>query len=148
MKPIRRGELENNISSATVTFSDTNETCVLKTRQGSVCHFFEQFTVGDDAIQLRLHWSDLDHNGHPTLDADFLDKRTGKHRSLKGKRLRAHHTVSSPDKGRSYEWGFDGFSRQFRVKVVWLATMSERFQVGASFSAEVIPASDHKPEKG
>jgi len=148
VKPIRRGELEDNISSATVTFSDTDETCVLKTRPSSACHFFEPFTAGDDDIQLRLHWSDLDHNGHPTLDADFIDKKTGKHRSLNGKRLCAHHTASSPGKGRSYEWVFDGFIRQFSVKIVFLATVSESFQVGAFFSAEVIPAADRKLEKG
>ena len=148
MKSIRRGELEDNISSATVTFSDTGETCVLETRPGSACHFFKRFTVGDDDIQLRLDWSDLDYNGHPTLDADFIDKKSGKHRSSKGKRLRAHHTASSPSKGRTYEWVFDGFSRQFNVKIVWLGTVSERFQVGAFFSAEVIPAADRKLEKG
>ena len=148
MKPIRRGELEDNISSATVTFNDTVETCVLKARPGSACHFFGRFTVGDDDIQLRLDWSDLDDNGQPTLDADFIDKKTGRHRSLNGKRQCAHHTASSPGKGRCYEWVFDGFSRQFSVEVVWLATVSEGLGLDDFCSAEVNSAADRKLENG
>jgi hypothetical protein len=148
MKPIRRGELEYSISSATVTFSDTGETYALKTRPGSSCHFFERFTVGDDDIQLRLDWSDLDHNGRPTLDADFIDKKTGKHRSLTGKRQCAHHTASSPGKSRCYEWVFDGFSRQFSVEVVWLETMSDGLGFDDICSAEVTSAADRKLENG
>jgi hypothetical protein len=148
VKPIRRGGLENNISSATVTFSDTGETCILKTRSNSACHFFERFTVGNDDIQLRLDWSDLDHNGYPTLDADFINKKNGKHRSVKGKRHCAHHTASSPGKGRCYEWTFDGFSRQFSIKVAWRASMSESFHVGDFCSAEVISSAGRKLENG
>lgn len=148
MKPIRRGELENNISSATVTFSDTNETCILKTRPSSACHFFERFSVGETEIQLRLDWSDLDNDGYPTLDADFIDQKTGKHRSLKGKRQCAHHTASSAGQGRCYEWVFDGFSLRFSVKVVWLANVSDGLLLGDSCSAEVIPSADRKLKNG
>lgn len=148
MEPLNHGELEDNISSATVTFSDTGETCVLQPRPGSVCHFFERFTVGDDDIQLRLDWSDLDNNGQPTLDADSIDKQTGKHRSLKGKRQCAHHTASSPGKGRCYEWVFDGSSRRFSVEVVWLANVSDGLGFGDFCSAEVISAADRKLENG
>ena len=148
MKPIRSGELEDNISSATVTFSDTGEACVLKTRPDSACHFFERFTVGNDEIQLRLDWSDLDHDGHPTLDADFIDNKTGRHRNVKGKRKCAHHTASSPGKGRYYKWVFDGFSRQFSVEVVWRASVSESISFGDFCSAEVISAPGRKLENG
>lgn len=148
MKPIRHGELEDEISSVIVTFSDTSETCVLKTRPNSASHFFERFTVGKNDIQLRLDWSDLDNNGHPTLDADFIDQKTGKHRSLKGKRQCAHHTASSSSKGRCYEWVFDGFSCRFSVKVVWLATVSDGLRFGDFCSAEVISAADRKHKNG
>ncbi len=144
MNPIRRGELENNISSATVTFSDTGETYDLNTKPDSSCHFFNPFTIGNDDIQLRLHWSDLDHKGQPTLDADFINKKTGKHRSVKGKRKSAHHTASSPGKGRCYEWAFDGVSRQFSVKVTWLASMQESIYVSSFISSEIISKAERK----
>ena len=148
MKPIRRGEIEDNISSATVTFSDTSATCVLKARPGSACHFFERFTVGDDDIQLRLDWSDLDNNGQPRLDADFIDKKTGKHRSLKGKRQSAHHTDSSSGTDRCYEWVFDRISRRVSVKVGYIATVSDGLGFGDFCSAEATSAADRKLENG
>lgn len=133
-------ELDENIYSATVTFIETGETCVLKTRVGSACHFFERFTIGNDDIQLRLDWSALDHNGHPTLDADFINKKTGKHRALKGKRQRAHHTASSRGEGRCYQWIFDEFGCHFGVAVAWRVSVSESLRVGDTCSAEVISA--------
>lgn len=139
MNPLDREELEKNISSATVTFIDTGETYDLMTKPGSNCHFFKRFTVGGDYIQLRLHWSDLDHNGHPILDADFINKKNGKHRCLKGKRRSAHHTSPIPGKGRCYEWAFDGFSRQFRVKIVWLAFMIGNIIATDFLIAEIVP---------
>ena len=126
-----------NISSATVTFSDTGETRILETKPNSNCHSFERFPVGNDDIQLRLDWSRPDHNGHPTLDADFINKKTKKHRRLRGKRKEAHHTDSSLDKDRYYEWEFNKFSRQFSVKVAWLASVSENSHVSDVCSAEV-----------
>ena len=133
-----------SISSATVIFSDTDETYILKTEPNKRCHslkrchFFEQFTIGDDNIQLRLDWFSLDNNGHPTLDADFIDKETGDHRrNLKGKRKDAHHTDSLPGKGRYYEWVFDEFSHRFNVKVAWRASASESSHVNDSCLAEV-----------
>lgn len=133
-----RAEIKENILSATVTFNDTGDTYVLKTRPGSACHFFERFEVGDDYIQLRLDWRDLDQNGQPTLDADFINRKTHKHRSLRGKRLYSHHTASLPGKGRSYEWKFNGFGLRFSVKVIWLASASESFQMSDFLSAEMI----------
>ena len=148
MKPIRPGQLHENIEAATVTFSDTGEVRTLTTRERSASHFFPRFMVGDDEIQLRLDWSDLDSNGQPMLDADFIDRETGTHRALRGKRRDAHHTASSAGEGRCYEWEFDGFSRQFSVAVTWLATVSEHLHATDSCSAQVIRAADRKPEQG
>src|SRR5690242_18019764 len=94
----------NSIESVIVTFGDTGKVRTLDTRQGSASHFFPRFPVGNDEIQLRLDWSDLDANGQPTLDADFIDLQTGKHRALRGKRRDAHHTGASLNGTRSYEW--------------------------------------------
>jgi len=91
MEPIRPGQLHENIESAVVTFSDTGEVRTLTTRERSASHFFPRFMVGDHEIQLRLDWSDLDSNGQPTLDADFIDRETGTYRALRGKRRDAHH---------------------------------------------------------
>jgi hypothetical protein len=148
MEPIRPGQLHENIESAVVTFSDTGEVRTLTTRERSASQFFPRFMVGDDEIQLRLDWSDLDSNGQPTLDADFIDRETGTHRALRGKRRVAHHTESSPGEGRRYEWELNGFSRQFSVAVTWRATVSENLQATDRWSAEVIRATDRKPEHG
>lgn len=148
MEPIRRGTLEDNIESATVTFIDTGEAYVLKTRAGSACHFFDRFSVGDDDIQLRLDWSDLDNSGQPMLDADFIDRETGKHRSVRGKRQSAHHTASTPGAGRCYMWEFDGAGRRFSVTVTWLASVTEELYLGDSCSADVIRAADRDPRHG
>ena len=137
MKSFSSGQLAANISRATVTFGDTGENFILKTSPGSTCHFFEKFAVGSDDIQLRLDWSDLDRNGNPTLDADFIDKKSGKHRCLKGKRKTSHHTASSLDKGRCYKWNFEDFNRQFSVKVEWCASVSVGFKMKDFASAEV-----------
>jgi hypothetical protein len=131
-----------------LTFSDTGETCVLKIRAGSVCHFFDQFTVGSDDIQLRLDWSELDCNEQPTLDADFIDHKTGKHRRVIGKRQCAHHTASSSGGGRRYEWVFDSVNRQFSVAVTWLSRVTESINVSDICLYEFIPAADRKPEHG
>ena len=148
MEPIRPGQLHENIESAVVTFSDTGEVRTLTTRERSASHFFPRFLVGDDEIQLRLDWFDLDRNGQPTLDADFIDRETGAHRALRGKRRDAHHTESSPGEGRGYEWEFNGFSRQFSVTVTWRATVSEKLHATDRCSAEVIRAADRELEQG
>lgn len=127
----------NNITAALVTFTDTGESRSLETRPNSNCHFFERFTIGDHDIVLRLDWNDLDHNGHPTLDADFIDPETGKHRRLKGKLRDAHHTPSLHDHSRSYEWVFDNFRRQFSVSVEWQAIIQETAKFGDTCLAEM-----------
>ncbi len=134
----------DSIESIVVTYSDTGETRTLDTRQGSANHFFPSFVVGNDQIQLRLDWSDLDANGQPTLDADFIDQQTGKHRALQGKRRDAHHTAASLGPARHYVWEFNGLSRQFSVTVSWRASVSETLSFTSTFSAEVIRASDRK----
>lgn len=146
MEPIRHGKLDENISSANVTFEDTGEVRALATRTKSANHFFDRFTAGEDEIQLRLDWSDLDCNEQPMLDADFIDRKTGKHRALRGKRRDAHHTASLPGEGRCYVWEFEGFSRKFSVTVVWLASAVETLKFTDFCSAEVIRSTDRKPE--
>jgi hypothetical protein len=137
-------KLFDSVESVVVTFTDTGEVLAVETKERSVNHFFPRFPVGDDAIQLRLDWSCLDENGQPTLDADFIDRQTGKHRSLRGKRKDAHHTVASLENGRRYEWEFDGFSRRMSVAITWRVSVSESLSLKSEFSAEVIPAADRK----
>ena len=137
--------MDTSIESAVVSFGDTGEVHTLTTRTDSACHFFPRFKVGNDDIQLRLDWHQLDGNGQPTLDADFIDCETGNHRRLRGKRREAHHTKALPEGGRCYEWEFDGFSRRFSVAVNWRATVLENTSATDSCSAEVIRAADAKP---
>lgn len=138
MESIRRGQLEYNISSAAVEFFDTGETKFLKTIRKSYCHFFEPFQVDNDTIKLRLDWSDLDANGHPTLDADFYDSQSCKKHQLKGERRDAHHTVTINSESRSYEWVYRDFKRHFKIKVFWISSISENTNVTDIVSAEVI----------
>jgi hypothetical protein len=146
VKPIRPRQLDENISSVNVTFADTGEVHVITARTNSSCHFFDRFRVGEDVIQLRLDWSDLDRNGQPMLDADFIDCKTGKHRALRGKRRDAHHTPAVPGQGRCYVREFDGFSREFNVTVVWVASVVESVSATDSCSAEVVRAADRTRE--
>jgi hypothetical protein len=145
MKPIRRGQLDENIDSAIVTFSDTGEVCTLTTHRDSANHFFPHFIVGDYEIRLRLDWTCIDSNGQPMLDANFIDKETGIERRRKGARIDAHNTESLPGEHRCYNWSFSGFTRQFSVSVTWRASVSENIQLTDSYSAEVIRAVDRKP---
>lgn len=119
MEPIRSGKLGEHIESAVVTFSDTEETLTLQTKGLRANHFFPKFMVGTDEIQLRLDWGILNHNGHPMLDADFIDPKTDKHRRINGERSTAHHTPSSSNKARLYKWEFGRFSRKFVVTATW-----------------------------
>lgn len=139
MEPITPGNLHEKIKSVVVTFIDTGEVQTLTPRNGSACLFFSPFIAGNDEIQLRLDWTALDSNGQPTLDADFRDVQTGRHRrSLKGKRRDAHHTNTSPGGGRCYEWEFMAVSRQFSVAVTWLAMVLENLNATDSCSATVV----------
>jgi len=142
MEPIKRGQLEHNIDSATVVFLDTAESKRLGTKPGSVCHFFEPFQVENDTITLRLDWSDLDEIGNPTLDADFVDRNTNKKRSLKGERKEVHHTSSLKEGGRAYSWEFKRYKRPFKVSVCWLASVSADVKSSCSASAEIIHSRD------
>lgn len=147
MSPILRGQLSNEIESAEVKFDDTGESLTLMVRGSSANHFFPPFRVDADEIQLRLDWTDLDSSGRPSLDADFIDPDTGKHRKLQGERFSAHHTASLAGDSRSYEWVFSGFSRRFSILVTWRASIVEACQATDSCSSEVIRASDEKPKE-
>lgn len=142
MKHNRSDQVGASIESVIVTFDDTGEVVSLTTREGSSHHFFPPFVVGNDNIQFRLDWGDTDSNGHPMLDADFVDSTTGKHRKLRGERKSAHHTASSPGKSRCYKWEFGEASRQFSVTITWCATVSENVHASSYCSAEIIRASD------
>lgn len=137
MKPIQRGELKNTICSAYVKYLDTGETEQLTTKADSNCHFFDPFLIDNHKIILRLDWSDLDADGHPTLDADFYDAETGIKRSLRGARRAAHHTNSTSPESRTYEWVFGEYSRPFKVVVHWIATVKDKLTVKDSMSCEV-----------
>ena len=106
------------------------------------CHFFDPFQVENDTINLRLDWSDLDENGYPTLDADFIYSNTKKKRSLKGLRKEAHHTKPLGSGGRIYTWEFKEFKRPFKVLVRWLASVPFSAKFGLSVSAEVIKSTE------
>lgn len=145
MDGMNHEQFRERIESAVVTFSDTGEVLELTTRKGRLCHFFERFRVGDDEVQFRLDWSDLDAGGKPMLDADFIDPTTGEHRALSGDLRDAHHTRSSPGAGRRYEWAFRGCSRDFTVVVQWQATVPVRGQAAVTVVDDVIRSADRSP---
>lgn len=85
-----------HIISATAIDCDTGEEQSLRTIEGSGCHFFERFLVGEFEVRLRLDWTDPDDNGDPMLDADFY--HPGETRDIKEmKRLSAHQTNKTID---------------------------------------------------
>lgn len=140
MEPIMPGQLPYQIERVTVEFLDTGETITLGTRPrpDSTCHFFDPFIVENDTITLRLHWQDIDQNGNPTLDADFLNNNTGKTRKrLKDKRKEVHHTSSIKDGGRSYCWDFKDCKRSFKVRVAWISSVTENICPNDDASIEI-----------
>ena len=116
MQPLTALDLATSIARVTVTDLETGAVSYLTTRPDSVCHFFYLFPAGDNLVQLRLDWSDIDPNGHPRLDADFLDPVTRKH--VHRKRLQpVHHTDSMPSAERGYRWQFEDVDMHIRVSV-------------------------------
>jgi hypothetical protein len=149
VQPIPPEQPETAIAHVVVTDVDTGRTSELTTRSDSRCHFFERFLAGHDSVQLRLDWTDLDPNGQPRLDADFLNPETGKHRSLTGERRRAHHTDSAGGDGRYYEWEFADVHQRLLVSVSWSVFATAVARARASPTATVIRAADHEdPEHG
>ena len=142
MKPIERSQLAQHIVSATVKSLDTGKSMNLGFRPNSTCLFFGRFQIGDDTIQLRLDWSDLDGSGNPTLDADFYNTETGKKRSLRGERSEAHHTSSIAGQGRNYCWKFKDYESPFQILICWLGAASFKGSAGFSASGKVIRSSD------
>lgn len=131
------GRTPMDIESVVVTYGDSGEVVTLTTRGASPQHFFPEFNVGNDVIQLRFDWKDVDSRGQPMLDADFKDGATGNHRSLKGDRQLAHHTESLPSDGRVYKWVFRGFSREFNVAITWCVSVSETAKITESLDAVI-----------
>jgi hypothetical protein len=140
MERIFPHNLHEHVAEVVVIFVEAGKSEILTTKTGSANHFFERFSIGDDDIQLRLDWSQLDHNGFPTLDANFFNRDTGKRRTLKGKRRNAHHTVATFGEHRIYEWEFDGYGRQIKVTITWRAAVVERLRANDSCDATVIRA--------
>lgn len=138
MKPMKRGQLEENVEWAKAKFLDSGNEVLLSTKKDSVCHFFEPIEIGNDSITLRLDWSAIDSNGHPTLDADFYNKDTKKKRSLKGERKNSHHTISESSGKRSYIWEFQDFKHPFSVSIGWLASVDIKNGVKCEVEVEVI----------
>lgn len=138
MEPIKRGKLQEEIDKTIVEFLDTNEELTLEVKGDSACHFFPRFRVGDDEVQLRLDWSDIDEGGRPVLDADFYCLKTGKKRSLRGCRLESHHTNAVLEQGRQYVWSYKDCTRPFKVKVRWLVHAEMKVTVSMTAEATVI----------
>lgn len=141
---IRRGELNSNIEWAVAEIMETGEKINLQTIGDSYCHFFQNFCLGDDEITLRLDWSDRDKHGHPTLDADFKDKNTGKMRNHKGDRKGAHHTQTKEKGHRIYCWEFRDYKQKFRVTIGWLLDITVASGENCSASLTVNNSTDEQ----
>ena len=139
MEPLRRGQLKENVTSASVYFHDTFEKKSLEIKSNSYCHFFEPFEIADEIIQLRLDWSDLDENKHPTLDADFYNKETKKLKLTKEKK-QAHHTSAENSQGRIYKWEYRDTKRKFTVEVFFSVSITESIRLQDEYTAIVIAA--------
>lgn len=87
------------VARAVVTDLDTGATTELASKARSRCSLFERFSAGGYDVQLRLDWADLDAQGNPSLDADFIDPVTGVH-DRKMLSNAAHHTAARPVSGR------------------------------------------------
>lgn len=137
-------QLESAILGVSVTDLNTRIVRGLTARQGSACHFFEKFRAGTYDVQLRLDWKDIDSNGHPTLDADFIDPTTGKHHHSMVKHP-AHHTESTSAEDRTYCWKFGAHEVRVKVSVSWLASVAENTNASMTCNASVIRAADGGP---
>jgi len=138
-EPFDAARLASSVARVQVTDLDSGETSELMTRSSSACHFFERFRIGDYLVQLRLDWTDIDDNGHPMLDADFLDPVTLEHdHSMRGHS--AHHTASADSDERTYGWEFEDTARRLMVAVTWSVSASASASATASCTAHVIRA--------
>lgn len=119
MKSLSPIDLQCGLVRSIVTDLSNGETQELTIKNDrSTCQFFECFMCGDYRVQLRLDWKDLDNQGNPTLDADFINPNTGKHyKSMKAHP--SHHTQAQGDGERSYTWEFADESKKLRVVVIW-----------------------------
>jgi hypothetical protein len=134
-------QLASSIAQVSVTDLHTGKVRELTTRPRSACHFFEPFEVESHVVQLRLDWTDIDSNGHPRLDADFLDPTTGKHRpSMRAHS--AHHTDSAAPGDRTYRWKFEDIELRLKVSVCWLASAACWATASVTCTATMIRATD------
>jgi hypothetical protein len=138
-EPLNPDQVARLIAHAVVTFLDTGETGELTTKPRSSCLFFDRFIAGSYEVQLRLHWADLDKNGHPKLDADFYALGAGRiDHSMRGNP--AHHTSSTGSGERSYEWKFANATRRFTVAITWSPTAFACASSAAFAEARVVRA--------
>lgn len=117
----------------------TGERVKLTFRPGSRCHFFEPLTLDSRDVVFRLDWGDLNANGHPTLDADFIDRTTGRH-DRKMRLHASHHTEALDESARRYLWQYEDAQHEFVVEVVWLVSTRVTATALASVKTEVIRA--------
>ena len=141
MEPLSASNMESEIAEAWVTDMATGMRTKLSTRSNSRCHFFDPFDLGSYEVRLRLDWGDIDSNGHPRLDADFVASATGD--VDKSMRLHpAHHTESQSGTARTYAWQYADESREFKVEVTWLCSASLRSSGSLRASGTVIRKTD------
>lgn len=128
-------------AAASIKNLDTGETFLLRTKD-SICHFLDQsFTFEHYEVTFRLDWGQRDKSDNPTLDADFVNLRTGKSVKLRKKRdcKQAHHTYSQTDhRGRVYEWQFKEHGLYLQLSIVWKASGSAKASAHATASCGII----------
>lgn len=139
-QPLSPAQVASSIARAIVTYLDTGTIVELESRPNSRCLFFDRFAAGPYVIQLRLDWGDIDVNGNPLLDADFIDPATGRvDHSMRAHA--AHHTSSTNTAGaRTYEWLFSDVGLRFTVAISWSVSATCSATSSASLAVEVIRA--------
>jgi hypothetical protein len=130
-------DLLTGVVVATAIDLKSNSNFDLGTRKGSRCLFFDSFMVGEDEVQLRLDWTDIDPSGNPVLDADFYSTATGKRKKALNSNP-AHHTSANTLGKRIYEWKYSYAELEILVQVSWNVAVSEDAKATDSSSATVI----------
>lgn len=152
MVKITKENFDEHIRSVSVTFLESGETVELR-NDDSRCSFIRKdqadsnerwyrFKLEEVDVQLRLDWSDLDRNGHPTLDADFYTKGGDGKKSvrlpLKGERGESHHTaVLDGDGPRTYIWEHMHHKIGFTVSVSYNWDLEFGVGIASTFDLHV-----------
>ena len=139
-------DLQCGIVRAKATDLLIGEVQELKTKNDrSTCQFFEPFICGGYKVQLRLDWKDLDNQGNPTLDADFINPYTDKHdKSMRANP--AHHTRAQVDRRRIYQWVFeDEQTKLLQVELTWSESLTSSGNFSDFCSAKLTRAGENVP---